>query len=67
MKQMAFSVANSLNWLLARVEEPSTWAGAGIVAVVVHSIAPGAVGDSILAVGAAVGGLLAVVVPEKRA
>lgn len=64
---MAFSFSSSLNWLLARVAEPSTWAGAGVVAAVVHSIAPGAVGDSILAVGAAVGGLLAVVVPEKSA
>ncbi len=55
-----------LIWVLARVEEPSTWAGAGIVAVVVHSMFPGALADSIIAVGAAVGGLLAIVVPEKN-
>lgn len=54
-----------LGWLLARIEEPSTWAGASIVAVGIHSIAPGALGDSILTVGAAIGGLLAIIVPEK--
>lgn len=64
---MAVSFSTSLNWLIARVAEPSTWAGAGIVAVAVHSIAPGPLGDAILAVGASVGGLLAVVVPERSA
>lgn len=55
----------SLAWVLARLEEPSTWAGAGIVAVAIHSVFPGALGDQLLAVGAAIGGLLAVVVPES--
>lgn len=64
---MPLSVSTALRFLLARVEEPSTWAGAGIVAVVVHSVAPGALGDGVLGVGAALGGLLAVVVPEKSA
>lgn len=62
---MAFSLSNFLHWLLARAKEPSTWAGAGVVASIVHSLAPGALGDSILAVGGAVAGLLAVVAPEQ--
>jgi ABC-type Fe3+-siderophore transport system permease subunit len=53
-----------LQWILARVEEPSTWAGAGVAAVLIHSIFPGALGDSILQVGAAIGALLAIVIPE---
>ncbi|PWB80502.1 MAG: hypothetical protein C3F11_17785 [Methylocystaceae bacterium] len=64
---MAFDISNSLHWLLARAKEPSTWAGAGVVASIVHSAAPGALGDGILSVGAAVAGLLAVVAPEKNA
>jgi hypothetical protein len=62
---MPSSLSNVFRFLLARVEEPSTWAGAGIVATIVHSIAPGALGDGVLALGAAIGGLLAVLVPEK--
>jgi len=54
----------SLQWVVARIKEPSTWAGASIVAVVVHQTFPGPMGDSILALGAAVGGILAVVMPE---
>lgn len=63
---MAYSLSASSRWLIARAAEPSTWAGAGVVAAVVHSLAPGAVGDSLLTLGAAIGGLLAVIVPEKR-
>jgi hypothetical protein len=45
--------------------EPSTWAGTGVVAAIVHSVAPGALGDGVLATGAAFGGLIAIVAPEK--
>jgi hypothetical protein len=46
--------------------EPSTWAGTGVVAALVHSFAPGLLGDSLITLGAAIGGVLAVVVPERR-
>jgi hypothetical protein len=64
---MPFWISGLLRWLLARIKEPSTWAGAGLVAVAVHSVAPGPLGDAILALGAAAGGLLAVAAPEKSA
>lgn len=52
-------------WLAARVREPSTWSGAGVVAIVAHQFLPGAVADAALAIGAAVGGLIAVLIPES--
>jgi hypothetical protein len=64
---MSLFFSAATKWLLARIAEPSTWAGTGIVAAMAHSLAPGAAGEALIAVGAAVGGLLAVVVPEKRA
>jgi hypothetical protein len=54
-----------LNWLLARLKEPSTWSGAGVVAMVAHQFLPSAIADAALVAGAAVGGLLAVLIPEK--
>jgi hypothetical protein len=63
---MSLSLSSASGWLLARVAEPSTWAGTGVLAALVHSIAPGAIGDGVLAIGAAIGGLLAVVVPEQK-
>ena len=57
----------SIKWFLARIEEPSTWAGTGILAIVLKQsgfIDP-AIADHVLAIGAAVGGLLAIVMPEK--
>ncbi|WP_018264311.1 MULTISPECIES: hypothetical protein [Methylosinus] len=64
---MGLSLSSAYAWLLARVEEPSTWAGTGVVAAIVHSVAPGALGDGVLAAGAALGGLIAIVAPEKAA
>ena len=57
----------SIKWFLARIEEPSTWAGTGILAVLLKStgVIPGEVADHILAVGSAIGGLLAIILPEK--
>jgi hypothetical protein len=54
----------SLQYLLARAREPSTWAGAGVGAVVIHSFAPGALGDALVAVAASLAALAAIVVPE---
>ncbi|MBY6239763.1 hypothetical protein [Methylosinus sp. Sm6] len=63
---MALSFPTAWSWLAARMAEPSTWAGTGVVAALVHSAAPGLLGDSLLTLGAAIGGVLAVVVPERR-
>jgi len=52
-------------WLAARIREPSTWSGAGVIAIVAHQFLPGAVADAALVVGAAVGGLVAVLIPES--
>jgi hypothetical protein len=51
-------------WLLARLEEPSTWAGGGVLAVMAHSYF-GATGDALIAALAALGGFLAMAMPEK--
>jgi hypothetical protein len=52
-------------WVLARMEEPSTWAGTGVLAVTAHACF-GAAGDAAIAVFAAIGGFFAVVIPEKK-
>lgn len=52
-------------WLLARWEEPSTWAGTGIIAVTAH-LYFGAAGDAAVVALAAIGGFLAFVIPEKK-
>ncbi|WP_036296840.1 hypothetical protein [Methylosinus sp. PW1] len=62
---MGLSLSSAYAWLRSRVVEPSTWAGTGVVAAIVHSLAPGALGDGVLATGAALGGLIAIVAPEK--
>ena len=54
-----------VNWFLARIEEPSTWAGTGLIALGLHAVAP-SVASQVLAVGSAVGGILAVALPEKK-
>jgi hypothetical protein len=53
--------------VLARFEEPSTWAGAGIGAMAIHGLLPGAAGNALLAFLGAAAALLAIVVPEKKA
>ena len=60
-------LSKAFAWLLARAEEPSTWAGTGILAVILKSsgIIDADLADHILAIGAAIGGLLAIVLPEK--
>jgi hypothetical protein len=54
-----------LAYLAARAREPSTWAGTGVGAVLIHSFAPGALGDSLIAVAASLAALAAILVPEK--
>ena len=55
-----------LDWALARLEEPSTWAGGGIATIAIHMLFPGALGDSILGVLVSVGALMAIIIPEKE-
>lgn len=57
----------TLQYILARLEEPSTWAGGGIGAVMIMSVIPGTTGQAIVGVVAAAAALLAVVIPEKSA
>ncbi|MDI9847575.1 hypothetical protein QM467_05805 [Rhodoblastus sp. 17X3] len=59
------SLVNMGHWLLARMEEPSTWAGSGVLAVAAHAYF-GAAGDAAIALLAAIGGFFAVVIPEKK-
>ena len=54
-------------WLVARLKEPSTYVGGGLIATAVHSFLPGALGDSAMTVLQAIGGLAAVVLAEKSA
>jgi hypothetical protein len=63
---MAISLFPAWRWAASRAAEPSTWAGTGVVAALIHSLAPGLLGDSLLTLGAALGGVLAVIVPEQR-
>lgn len=55
----------SLQWVLVRLEEPSTWAGAGIFAVLIHQFLPGDLGNAVIALGGSIGAFLAVIIPEK--
>ncbi len=56
-----------LAWIVARMEEPSTWAGTGLIAFELHQLG---VSDPLvakfLALGVAIGGVLSVVFPEKK-
>jgi hypothetical protein len=47
------------------MEEPSTWAGSGVLAVAAHAYF-GAAGDAAIALLSAIGGFFAVVIPEKK-
>ena len=61
-------LSKAFAWIVARAEEPSTWAGTGILAVLLKSsgLIDADLADHILAVGAALGGLLAIIMPEKK-
>lgn len=57
---------NIVNWLIARLKEPSTWSGTGILAI---GLSLAGVDSEIvqkaLTVGIAVSGLLSVMLKEK--
>lgn len=50
-------------YILARLEERSTWAGGGAGAVLILSVIPGTEGQAIVGICAAVAALLAIVLP----
>lgn len=54
------------HYILARLEEPSTYAGGSVLATIVAAIFPGHLGTAILAAMAAIGAVLAIVIPEKK-
>ena len=56
----------ALVWVLTRFEEPSTFAGGGIVAALVATWFPGELGHQILIALSAIGAVLAIVLPEKK-
>jgi hypothetical protein len=62
-------VMNSMiaSWIVARLKEPSTYAGGGIISLVVHQLYPGSLGDSIVTSIAAVSGTIAMIMSEKKA
>ena len=56
-----------VRWLLVRAEEPSTWSGTSTLAVAMLLLhTPGPLETAILTFGAALGGLLSIVLPEKK-
>src|SRR5271166_6804393 len=67
LSQKVIQMFNGLGlWLADRLKEPSTWAGGGLAATVLHSWFPGAEGNAILAWCAATAALLAIVLPERK-
>ena len=58
-------IKKSFVWVAARLEEPSTWAGGSLIAILVHMAFPGTIGNAIIAFGGSLGAFLAVVIPEK--
>lgn len=53
-------------YLLTRLEEPSTYAGGSVLATLVAAVFPGHLGTAILGAMAAIGAVLAIVIPEKK-
>ena len=52
--------------MLARLEEPSTWAGGSVLALAIPAAFPGALGNAIIALLASAGALLAIIIPEGK-
>jgi hypothetical protein len=53
-------------YLLARLEEPSTYAGGSVLATLIAAVFPGHLGTAILGAMAAIGAVLAIAIPEKK-
>ena len=54
------------SWIVARLKEPSTWAGGGIISIVVHNLWPGVLGDSIQSAIQAICGVVAMIMADKK-
>lgn len=59
-------IALVYHYIIARIEEPSTWGGQGVIALSLYAlrVSPDLVG-ALLALGGAFGGILAMLYPEK--
>jgi len=55
----------AFKYVLARLEEPSTWTAGGMGFVAIHLLAPGTLGDGLVAAGASLGIILGALLPEK--
>lgn len=55
-----------MNWVIERLKEPSTWAGGGIVALILSQFhVDNETAKQVLQIGAALGGLLSIYMKEK--
>ena len=59
-------VARDISWLGARLREPSTYAGLGILFAAFHLANAGDWVSAITAIGTGVGGIVAIVLPEAK-
>lgn len=53
-----------ISWLIARLKEPSTYTGLAAVLLSFHVILPASVAGVLPIIGAAIAGVLGIVVPE---
>lgn len=59
-------MSNFLDWLAARMQEPSSYAGLASFLAIFHMSLPDGVVKNIAMAGAGVGGILAVVIHERQ-
>ena len=59
-------VAQDISWLGARLREPSTYAGLGILLAAFHLADAGGWVSAITAIGTGIGGIIAILLPEAK-
>ena len=59
-------IAQDISWLGARLREPSTYAGLGIVLAALHLANAGDWVSAITAIGTGIGGIIAILLPEAQ-
>ena len=52
-------------WIVSRLKEPSTWAGTGIISLVIHRLFPGILGDDLVNAFQGICGAVAIILSEK--
>jgi hypothetical protein len=62
---MTFDTVGVLLWIKARLLEPSTYAGGGILALVIEGAFPGAMGSEIMTLLATAAGIASILLKEK--